>query len=209
MAIAVDLGDKPPDISWNCSICGGKMQVTHYEILGKWLHPTVHERCSQQFYRNKNAAQSPKLEIPERFAHFDGKQVDTEALRLCGTFSPESKVKTLAIAGMPHKGKSRLLWITVKGFFDELGHGWVDAYLFEELMSDYDKGTMTRIATSRYVLVDDIGAVESYGRERAALQAALRSRIKNGLWTFISIDSMTFDPELENVLKDRAVLVVL
>jgi hypothetical protein len=210
MAIIVDLEDKPADIpDWKCLICGKPFLVTHYQILGKWIHPAVHDRCGERFYKEKNTIRAPELKIPERFAHFDQKQGNAEAMSLCAAFSHESKVKTLAIIGTPHKGKSRLLWMAVKSFFNELGHGWVEAFGFEELMAEFDKGTMQKIATSRYVLVDDVGCVESYGRERAALQAALRARIKNNLWTFLSVDSISFDPGLESILKDRALMVVL
>lgn len=205
--VTVDLDEKPADIHWKCLICGKPFLVTHYQILDKWVHPTVHDRCADQYYKKKDAA--PGLQIPERFAHFDGSKLSDEARSLCGTFTPQSEVHTLVIVGPPHKGKSRLLWNVVKGFFVELGHGWVDAFLFEELMAEFDKEALRKIAAARYVLVDDIGAVESYGRERAGLQAAIRTRIKNGLWTFLSIDSMSFDPELENVFKGRAIVVAL
>jgi hypothetical protein len=207
--IIVDLDEKPADIHWKCLICGKPFLATHYQILDKWVHPTVHDRCAEQYYKNKDTARAPGVQIPERFASFDGSKLSDEARSLCAAFTPTSEVKTLAIVGPPHKGKSRLLWNVVKGFFIELGHGWVEPYLFENLMAEYDKAALQKIATSRYVLVDDVGAVESYGRERAGLQAAIRARIKNGLWTFLTIDSMSFDPELENVFKGRALVVTM
>lgn len=204
------MDDQPPDIpDWKCRICGHPMRVRHYNILGRWLHPTVHDRCSDQWSRDKAALDrgGTSHEIPERFARFDGTRADAEATRLCGAFSPQSKVKTLAIIGTPHRGKSRLLWATVQSFFDELGHGWPEAFVFETLMAEFDKPILQRIATARYVLIDDVGSCESYGRERAALQAALRSRIKASKWTFLTIDSMSFDPDLEHVFEDRALVV--
>ena len=58
---------------------------------------------------------------------------------------------------------------------------------------------------SQYVFIDDIGSVECYGRERANLQNLIRARIQKGQWTFLTIDSMNFDPDLKHVLTGRAV----
>jgi chromosomal replication initiation ATPase DnaA len=206
---------KPDDlIDYPCKICGGTLpRVTHHWIATtqQWMHPAVHDRCATAWEKQKAAPKTTKHAVPERFAHFDATRANAEAVRLCGEFSPESKVKTLALIGGPGKGKSRLLWATVAGFFAELGHGWVEHFEFENLMAEYDKADLVKVTQSRYVLVDDIGSIDCYGRERAGLQAALRSRIKsNERWTFLTIDRLeNFDPDLGRILKDRAISMLI
>ena len=208
--------DKPDDlIDYPCKLCGGKLpRVKHHWIAttGQWAHATVHERCADAWSKGQQETQKKKgYAVPERFAHFDATRANAEAVSLCGTFSPESKVKTLALIGAPGKGKSRLIWAAVQGFFAELGHGWVEAFEFENLMAEYDKADLVKVTQSRYVLVDDIGSIDCYGRERAGLQAALRSRIKSGeKWTFLTIDRLeNFDPDLGRILKERAISMLL
>jgi hypothetical protein len=214
--VNVDLDTRPPkpaDLAeYKCRLCGRPLPppIQHHWVYDRWLHPTTHPKCGEAWSAKQSNGKQKLPDLPERFAHFDARLANNEAARAAGAFSPQSKVKTLVIQGLPGKGKSRLLWSVVEQFFGELGHGWVEAFLFETLIADYDKAALMKIASNRYVLVDDIGSCESYGRERAGLQAALRSRIKRGdLWSFLTVDANTFDPGLEDICKDRALVVTL
>jgi DNA replication protein DnaC len=203
--------DKPADLlNYPCKLCGKPLaRVEHFWVLNRWMHISVHNRCAEEWSRVK-AAPKRELKIPERFQSFDNRLANGEAARLCGAFSPQSNVKTLAILGLPGQGKSRLLWETAKTFMEDLGHGELVPFQFEALITEFDKSNFIKLSQARYVLLDDVGSCESYGRERAALQAALRSRIKRGdLWTFLTIDNLSFDPELEHVFKGRALIVTL
>lgn len=202
--------DKPNDYEGTCELCGGSMLITHHLLLNHWIATRAHDRCIDERYATTFHKAKTPPEMPERFRSFDIKQADQRAVRLVEGFSPQSKLKTLAILGIAGQGKSRLLWATVVGFFDQLGGAaWVEHFGFEQLMSELDRAALNRITHARFVLVDDIGCIESYGKERAGLQAALRTRIKGGKWTFLTVDNMDFDPGLEDVLKHHAVVVAL
>ena len=200
--------DRPDDYDGACEICGQSMRITHHLLGTNWRPVRAHDYCINKFY-SVTRSKAPR-EIPERFQTFNPQKADQRAMRLAEAFSPQSKVKTLAILGTPGKGKSRILWAAVIQFFDELGGtAWVESFGFESLMTEYDKLALNRIAKARFVLVDDIGCIMSYGKERAGLQAALRSRIKSGKWTFITVDDMGFDPGLEDVLRSFALIIAM
>ena len=206
--VRTDEFDRPDDHPGMCEICGQPMRVTYHLLGTNWRPTRAHNQCIESHYSTTHS-KTPR-EIPERFRTFNPKEADQRAMRLAEAFSPQSKVKTLAIRGKPGKGKSRILWAAVIGFFDALGGtAWVESFGFESLMTEYDKLALNRIAKARFVLVDDIGCIMSYGKERAGLQAALRSRIKSGKWTFITVDDMGFDPGLEDVLRSFALIIAM
>lgn len=204
----LEFDDKPDDYHGTCELCGKPLYITHHRLFDRWHATRAHERCIDERF-STTKPKKPRV-VPARFGEFDPTKADKRAMGLCAGFSPESKVRTLAILGVPALGKSRLLWATAIQFFDDLGGtAWVDAFGFEKLVAELDRAALAKITNARYVLVDDIGCIESYGRERAALQAALRARIKGGKWTFLTVDNMDFDPGLEDVLKHHALVVAL
>lgn len=202
--------DHPEDITVQCKLCGGEMRVTHYWIYDRWLHATVHERCINQWDKVHSKQKETERVIPARFEDtFDPQRANADAMRQAQSFSPDSELRTLALIGVPARGKSRIMWEVIKQFFDERGSGWVDYFLFEDLVSEFDRTQLNKLKISKHAFIDNIGAVESYGRERAGLQSVLRTRISKQHWTFMTIDNLNFDPGFETLLRDRAVMVVI
>lgn len=201
--------DRPEDFDGKCEICGGPMRVVHFRGFTRWLPRRAHDVCIDNRNAPKNKAVKPQT-VPEKFSSFDIEQADKESLKLATGFLAQTKRRVLAIIGNPGHGKSRLLWMTVKEFFDERGNGeWVEAFDFEALVAELDKEALGRLTQAKYALVDDIGSVASYGRERAGLQAVLRARIKANRFTFVSIDNLEFDPGLESLLKSSTYMVAV
>jgi DNA replication protein DnaC len=213
--------DKPPDKEFRCRICGEPMVVTHHwiEVLDRWMHASVHVAC-QGIYDRQRAAETHKSQkseraIPERFLTFDAHKANPEALAIAQSFMPDSKLKTLAIIGPSGRGKSRLMWATIGQFFDilemELGaKRWVEYFLFSDLVSELDRTELNRLKIAKYAFLDDVGVVESYGKERASLQQVIRARIqKDQNWTFMTIDSLLFDNGLKDFMRGRAVTIYL
>ena len=209
--------EKPADKEIACMLCRQPMWVTHYWIgvVNHWWHATVHERCLDAYDALRRKSQLSVVkgrEVPERFLDFNHALADQEALAIAKSFTPDSKLRTLALIGVPRRGKSRIMWAVVTQFFDllELKTGadcWIQYFIFPDLVSELDRVMLNRLKTAKYAFVDDIGSVESYGRERAALQQVIRTRIQKGdLWSFLVIDSLTFDPGLQDLLKGRAVI---
>jgi DNA replication protein DnaC len=206
--------EKPADKEILCGWCGEKMTVTHHwiPVLNHWTHAAIHVRCQDEYYRqaSQKSHKSQEREIPERFIRFDPTLADSSALDACAAFTPDSKLRTLVLVGVPRRGKSRIMWATIAQFFDllELQTGvrrWVDYYLFADLVSELDRGQLNRLKVAKYAFLDDVGSVESYGRERAALQQVIRARIQsNRDWFFLTIDSLNFDLGLQDFLKGRA-----
>jgi hypothetical protein len=213
--------DQPPDIPmWRCKVCGDIMHdVRHYWVLNRWLHATIHERCVEVYNKNLDLARKNKVqverEMPERFREFDPQKADQGALSALQAFWPDSKVKTLALVGVRARGKSRMMWAVIGQFFDILEHEtgakrWVEYFLFSDLISELDRGTLNRFKIAKHAFLDDVGSVESFGRERAALQQVVRARVQKGEnWTFLTIDSLKFDDGLEDLLRGRSVTVYL
>jgi hypothetical protein len=208
--------DKPPDMTVQCLICKEPLKVTHYWIatFGHWMRPSIHNRCVDRYARHMAGvnAKDVSREIPERYTGFNGNLCPPGALQEVAEWGPDHKWRVCAIVGSPHKGKSRLAWATVTQYFDLLYEStgakrWVDYFQFETLMSEFDRATINKIANAHFAFIDDVGAIDSYGRERALLQAAIRTRIKGNKTTLLTIDDMGFDPELEHVLKGRALVV--
>lgn len=181
------------------------------------MRPSVHEDCYQKWKTDHEAKGTIDTPIPERFQQFEPARFGNPgALSEATQFGPDSALHTIAIIGHPRRGKSRLAWAIVKTFFDEFrkqsGQSrWVDYYLFSQLMSEYDRGSTQLLLGSRYLFVDDIGCIDSYGRDRAALQGVIRTRIaQNRTWTFLTFDNLPgFDPGLEEILKNGAVNIIV
>lgn len=194
-----------------CMLCGGELRGVGYFWWQRGWHrsQTVHQACLERREKPRGAKAQW---IPDKFAHFDGSRIDPEAVTQAAEFSPEYSRHILAVVGLPGRGKSRLVWATVKGFVDQLELAGktarVDYFSFCELVSEYDKQKIAELKNCRYAFVDNIGSVDSFGRERASLQAAIRARLERNAWTFLSIDSLSFDPDLERQLQERALLIL-
>ena len=204
--------DQPTRVK--CAICDQLLVANYHWLFGRWVHATVHERCAQDWEKNF-AGRYRKVntqEIPPRFNEFHPLKLDKRAVAACSAFSPKSELKTLAIIGERATGKSRLMWATIQGFFDELEidtglRQWVDYYLFADLMTEFDRNALVRVKAGRYVAIDDIGCTDSYGRERAQLQDVIRTRVQKGMWTFLTIDNPEFDSGFTDLFRDRALTV--
>ena len=206
------ISDEPTE-PIRCMLCGGLMAANYLWWEGSWHRShTVHESCLNR-WNKKESKPGKKRYVPEKFTNFDGTRLDPDAVALAAEFSPDSEHHTLAIVGLPGRGKSRLVWASVKGFFDQLElegtRTWVEYYSFADVIAEYDKGKIAQIKNARYVFVDNIGCVDSFGRERAALQAALRARVERNAWTWLSIDAVSFDPDLVKQLQDKSTLILL
>lgn len=201
-------------ITVECALCHKPLIAHWHHLMGSWLHATVHNKCADGYDRKPGSSQAVDQPIPDRFAQFDPERADKEAVVACGAFSPESKLKVLAIIGVPARGKSRLMWATIQAFFGELerttgAKRWCEYYLFADLVSELDRTVLAKAKMSRYCFIDDIGSTESYGRERAALQDVIHTRVKKQQWTFLTIDNVDFDARFEDLFRDRAVTVYL
>jgi hypothetical protein len=185
-------------------------------VYDRWLHPTVHVRCRDLYDRNQAEVRSSlhvlEREMPERFLKFDPSKADARALMIAQGFTPQSDRKTLVLIGVPARGKSRIMWAVITQFFDILreetgAERWVDYFTFADLVSESDRTMLNRFKLSKHAFLDNLGCVESYGRERAGLQQVIRARIERGEnWTFLTIDSLRFDDGLETLLKGRAIV---
>lgn len=208
-----ELDPPEPITGYNCRLCGAPLKLVQWHwVYDRWLHDTVHVRCAEEWEKRKatEGVKAMEREIPERFRHFDAKKANQEALWRAQEFSPESDKKTLAIVGVPGRGKSRLMWAIVEQFFAELGGSrWVEYFLFEDLITEFDRNALTKLKGAKHAFIDNVGGVESYGRERAQLQSVIRTRINKGMWTFLTIDNIDFDSGLKALCRDRALFVVI
>ena len=68
---------------------------------------------------------------------------------------------------------------------------------------------LAAIKSSRFCFIDDIGCVDSFGRERAQLQQVIRNRVQKGQWTFLTIDNMDFDAGFDDLFVERAVKIFI
>jgi DNA replication protein DnaC len=216
-----DPNNKPPDIpDWICKYCKKPMRVTWHwmELEGVtrrgWVHPTVHDACADRWTREKDLEQAVQIkqEIPERYRNFDVMKFtgSNTALDLAASFYPDSIMRTVAIIGGTGRGKSRLMWNLIKGFFDEIMletavNSWVDYYEFSDLMTEYDRKLLSEIKDKKYVFIDNIGTTEAGGQQRVILQDVIRARIHAGKWTFLTIDNMDFDRGFPDLFRDRVV----
>lgn len=201
--------DKPEDKRIKCMVCRGPMQVTHHyiEVLDKWMHATVHEKCVENLDATLKAKKQAEHQVPERFRDFCLEQLpDQQAARAASNFDYDSGHPCLAIIGPRGSGKSRLMWEVVKAFFAGTG-GWPEYATFSDIMTDFNKTLITRLKIARYVFIDDIGSTESFGRERSQLQNVIRARVQKGHWTFLTIDDPAFDPGFEDLFRNRAVVI--
>jgi DNA replication protein DnaC len=213
--------DKPPDRDdFPCRLCGEPMKVSYIWVGGDhprahWvLNHTVHARCLKNWDAQRPVGKIVSQQVPEGFRDFDGKRIDERAMAAAAEFTCDSAKHVLAILGLPHRGKSRLMWATIQGFFDALKRttgrsSWVSYFSFVELIAELDRVAIARIKNEGYVFVDDVGSVDSFGREKASLQAAIRARVQRNAWTFLTIDSAGFDPDLVTELRDRSTLIIL
>jgi hypothetical protein len=213
--------DQPPDEVVECRLCGQPLTVRYHwiEVLNRWLRPSCHNECVNRYEANQRAGAKPldngNREVPEHFREFDPNKADQDALENCSLFTPDSRLRTLALVGVPRRGKSRLMWAIIEQFFTLLERNreirrWVDYFLFSDLISELDRNQLAKLKMSKFAFVDNIGEVESYGKERASLQQILRARVQKGdAWTFLTIDSISFDPGLIDVMNNRATLVYI
>jgi hypothetical protein len=207
--------DQPDDIVISCGICNKPLRSRYHWVYDRWLHGTVHDKCAEEWSRaEKTRGNAPPSAqpIPERFAEYRSDLANQQALSLAQGFAADSELHTLAIIGPPGRGKSRLAWAVIQQYFDDLAaltgaHRWVDYYLFGDLVTDPERSMLSKVKIGRYVFIDDIGACECYGRDRATLQAIIRTRIQKSQWTWLTIDNISFDPDLDHVMDGRAVKV--
>jgi DNA replication protein DnaC len=207
--------DQPEPMLVRCRLCTKPFTANFYWVYDRWLRPTVHDKCAEEWSKAEKArdAEPPKKQpIPERFTSFDPLQADQKTLSLAQSFGPDSNSKALVIIGPPGRGKSRIMWAVIQQFFGELeacegARRWVDYYTFSDLVSESDKSMLSRVKHDRYVFIDDVGSCDCYGRERATLQNIIRTRVQKQQWTWLTIDNMDFDPDLDRVLDGRAVKV--
>jgi hypothetical protein len=203
----------PTPLHIDCALCGKPLVARYHYLFGRWLHSTVHNKCVEEYDRKiaQRSSKSADQEMPPRFAHFEARLAIAEAVEAVEGFSPDSELKTLAIIGVPARAKSRLMWCVIQGFFAELERKtglrrWVDYYIFPDLVTEYDKNVLTKVKLGKYVFIDDVGCTESYGRERAAVQDVIRTRVQKGMWTFLTIDDPEFD-RFKDIFPGRAVEV--
>jgi hypothetical protein len=199
--------DKPADKEIKCLLCNQPLKVKHdwIAVIDRWVHPSCHNRCVENWVAQQKGGAKAVHEIPERFRDFQLERLpDPKAARLTGNFGPAADHHTLAIIGPRAMGKSRLMWKCVQQFFFDVGSGWPDYALFPDIMTDFDRALITKLKIARYAFIDDIGSTESYGRERALLQDVIRSRVQKQQWTFLTIDDPSFDPGFEDLFRDRA-----
>jgi DNA replication protein DnaC len=208
----------PTNLWWEgqCLFCRKPLRARYWMLMGKPLRPTVHEQCAQRY--NKMLHDPRKTvpgdaEIPERFRFWDfAKFPDKHAFSLAQSFDPDSQYKTLAILGNPGKGKSRLMWQVVRQFFEIWAEQknqsrWVEYYLFSDLMTEYDQSKISKAKAAQFCFIDDLADAPS-GRVKAAVQEVVRYRVQSQKWTFLTIDSDKFDPDLlTNVFRERALKV--
>jgi hypothetical protein len=206
--------DDPQPFEVECRICGKPMIANWYwfEGLNKWLRSSVHDKCLDQYDARKDQGPVIKREIPERFRDFKAVLFpDQDALLKIQEFDITTSYHVLAIRGAPALGKSRLMWNFLPGFFNDLRtlgiNRWVDYFLFADLLTEFGRDALRAVKDSKYAFIDDVGATECYGRERAQLQQVIRARVQRGHWTFLTIDNMDFDPGLDDVFKGRAVCI--
>jgi DNA replication protein DnaC len=175
----------------------------------RWvLATTVHTECLERSYEQPAKAVIQK--VPERFQGFEAcKFSDPEALEVAERFNLTTGYRAIAIIGNPGKGKSRLMWHVVEGFFEDLkklgSQRWVDYWVFPDLVTDFDKYLLKKVKESTYAFIDDVGSTQAFGRERAQLQDVIRARIQNKRWTFLTIDNPEFDPNFKDLFRERAV----
>lgn len=209
--------EPPPDKVVQCSICGEPLKINFiwFELGRRWIQSSsVHAACWEEWNKKEPSRNVVQL-IPPHYREISPVRFDHKVLAQAGGFRPDNAKRILAIIGQPRKGKTQLAWWIIARFFRQLEEDtgyrrWVDYFLFTELMADYDKTRNQMLMGSKYLFVDDIGCVESYGRDRAALQAVIRSRISQNRWTFLTIDNLpSFDPGLEEILQAGAVNIVV
>jgi hypothetical protein len=205
---------EPPPLKTTCMICGLAMTAYwHFVSPGHWMRSSVHDRCAARYDGEAiGLEKAPKREIPPRFEEFEPTKANQDALDAAIAFLDQDRYKCLMIGGAPARGKSRMMWKVVQSFFGSMEattgyQAWVDYYLYTDLVSEIDKTLLSKAKATRYVFIDDIGSTQSFGRERAALQDVIRTRVAKGQWTFLTIDSLDFDPGLEEFLEGRAVKV--
>jgi hypothetical protein len=78
-----------------------------------------------------------------------------------------------------------------------------------DLIAELDRNAIARIKNDAFVFVDDVGAVDCFGREKGMIQAAIRARVEHNVWTFLTIDASAFDPDLITQLRERQILITL
>jgi len=206
--------DKPQSVNVRCALCGGTLISDWHWMVNRWIRASVHVKCAEAFDQKVHAVIQAERPIPERFQAFDPALNDQTAISAVAAFTPDSALHTLALLGPPAHGKSRLMWATVKMFFDQLelesgAKRWVRYYIFPELVAEPPKDILAEIRDARYVFIDDIGCTECYGRDKARLQDVIRTRVQKGLWTFLTIDDPAFDPGFKDLFRDRALEVYL
>ena len=190
------------------------MTATFHWMVNRWIRTTVHESCAGEFKSGVPQKEEENF-VPERFQIFNpGQFSDKRVLQEAVQFLPESQLKTLVLIGDCGLGKSRLMWTVVQQFFDTLRldngyQSWVNYEVFADLMTEFDRAKIIGLKQSKYLFIDDIGAVDSHGAQRAQLQQVIRARIQTGMWTFLTIDNEDFDPGLRDLLKGRGKVIFI
>ena len=203
-----------------CRFCHRPLRARYWMLMGKRLRPTTHDACAAAYEKMLKDPQKKvegDAQVPEQFRHWDlGKFRNEQAFSEAQAFDPDSQRKTLVVMGDVGKGKSRLAWAIVRQFFELWSDSrnqarWVDYFSFVDLVSgDYDQSKLSRLKNCQFAFVDDIGCVDSFGKRRAEIQAALRFRVQSDRWSFLTVDHADFDRDLfEHIVMDRACVVVI
>ena len=222
MTIEVDFSEEEPDsgktqetFEASCLLCHQPLKGNWWLIMGVRMRATVHDRCLRA-YDSKAGKKIESHQIPERFAHWDGKLfAHQDVLSTATAFAPDSKLRVMALIGPPGTGKSRLMWQVVQSFFDEWGRynhqeRWCEYMLFSDLASgEYDQSRLAKVKSTQFLFLDDIRDMPS-GRMKSQIQEIIRYRVQSQKWTFLTIDDPGFDFDLINhVFRERAVVAVI
>jgi hypothetical protein len=211
------LGDGPTQETFvgTCMLCGQPLKCRWWIFGGRRIHGTVHDKCAAEFEAQRRGKKTEQAAaVPDRFKEWDSSKFHyLQALSQAQSFEPNSKYRTLVIMGDPGKGKSRLAWQIVRQFFDiwsEERHQtkWVEYFTFSDLLTEYDQSKITKVKMAQFVFLDDL-AKGTPGRTMALIQEVVRFRIKQQKWTFLTLDDEAFDAGLEDLFRERAVVVTV
>jgi hypothetical protein len=224
MTVAISFDDDQPqngptNLYWEgkCLFCHKPLKARYWLLNGKRLRPTVHDWCADRYGKmlhDPRKTAGNDAVIPERFRHWDpAKFPYPQAFAEAQSFDPESQYKTLVIMGDPGKGKSRLAWQVVRQFFEIWAERrnqsrWVEYFTFSDLFTEYDQSKISKAKLAQFVFIDDL-AEGTPGRTMALIQEVIRFRVKDQRWTFLTVDDEDFDAGLEDLFRERAVVVTV
>jgi hypothetical protein len=226
MTVAISFNDEPAQPEngptneyWEgkCLFCHKPLKARYWLLNGKRLRPTVHDWCADRYGKmlhDPRKTVEADAQVPERFRHWElAKFPNKHAFSLAQSFDPDSRYKTLVIMGDPGKGKSRLAWQVIRQFFEiwaEKRHQsrWVEYFTFSDLFTEYDQSKISRAKLAQFVFIDDL-AKGTPGRTMALIQEVVRYRVKGERWTFLTVDDEAFDAGLQDLFRERAVVVTV